>query len=140
MLIRLLGLARAALAGMNLRLWLTAAAAIVAVALGTGLYLRGRGDQANRDRAQIEAAMAHARVAGLEAQGAHATARQVRDVVARQQTAEAVATTVTTQALRSEDVHEALSPDVVARLGAADRQLCGADPELAGCTTHRDAR
>lgn len=140
MLTRLLTLARAALAGVNLRLWLACAAALAAVTFSAGLYLKGRGDQAKKDRAAVAAAGLQSRVAGLETQGAHTTARRVEDVIARRRTAEAAAAVVTNQALRSEDVHEALSPDVVARLGAADRQLCVADPELAGCAADRHAR
>jgi hypothetical protein len=140
MLTRLLALARALLAGVNLRLWLTGAAALAVLVLATGLYLKGRSDQAAADRPQIAAALARAQVQGLEAEGAQATAQRVQQADARRRAADAAATTVTTQALRSEDAHEDLSPDIVARLGAADRQLCLADPQLAGCPTDRDAR
>jgi len=125
---------------MSLRLILAVAAALIVLAAGAGLYWKGHHDAAARAAVKTAAVEARAAVASLETEGAQASASRV-EVVVRQR--EAAATTVadlTAKALTSEDAHAALDPDRVARLRDADRQLCLAAPELAGCAADRDAR
>jgi hypothetical protein len=122
----------------RLILMLTALAAVLALA--AGLYWKGRHDDAVRERPKTEAALAKAAVAGLEAQGAQASAQRVDVVVRQRDAAGGVVAQLTPQALKSEDANAPLDPARAARLHDADRQLCLTAPGLAGCPAGGNAR
>ena len=125
---------------MSLRLILMVAAVAAVCALAAGLYWKGRHDDAVRERPKTEAALAKAAVAGLEAQGAQASAQRVEVVVRQRDAANGVVAQLMPQALSSEDAHAPIDPARVTRLRDADRQLCLAAPGLAGCAPGGDAR
>lgn len=140
MLMQLLLLLRARARALSPRGWLLAIAAVV-IAGGVGwLYLKARRDGAADLRPRAEAALAHAAVAGLEAEGARDTLSRAEAAQARRARAQAAVARLTDETLTSEDVHAALPPDTAARLRDDDGQLCGAAPELAGCAPDPDAR
>jgi hypothetical protein len=121
----------------RLILMLAAVAALLAVA--AGLYWKGRHDDAVRERPKTEAALAKAAVAGLETQGAQASAQRVDVVVRQRDAANGVVAQLTPQALKSEDANAPLDPARSARLRDADRQLClTAGPAV--CPAGGDAR
>jgi hypothetical protein len=125
---------------MSARQTIILAAILAVLVAAAGLYWKGRHEGAARERPKTEAALAHAAVADLETQGARASAQRV-DVVIRQRDAAAGAVAqLTTKALTSEDANVPLDPARAARLRDADHQLCLTAPELAGCSTDRDAR
>jgi hypothetical protein len=125
---------------MNPRLILTLAAVATVLALAAGLYWKGRHDDAVRERPKTEAALAKAAVAGLEAQGAQASAQRVDVVVRQRDAANGVVAQLMPQALKSEDANAPLDPARAARLRDADRQLCLTAPGLAGCAAGGNAR
>jgi hypothetical protein len=108
--------------------------------MAVGLYWKGRHDDAARERPKTEAALAKAAVAGLETQGAQASAQRVEVVVRQRDAANGVVAQLMPQALTSEDANAPLNPDRAARLRDADRQLCLAGPDLAGCAASGNAR
>jgi hypothetical protein len=125
---------------MSLRLTVIVAAVLAVLAAAAGLYWKGRHEGSARERPKTEAALAQAAVAGLETEGARASAQRV-DLVIRQRDAAAGAVAqLTAKALTSEDANAPLDPDRAARLRDADDQLCLTAPELAGCPADRDAR
>ena len=125
---------------MSPRLILILGATLALIAAVTGLYWKGRLEGAARERPKTEVALARAEVAGLETEGARASAQRV-DVVVRQRDATAaVVAQLSAKALTSEDANAPLDPDRAARLHDADRQLCFAAPSLAGCAESGDAR
>jgi hypothetical protein len=115
-----------------------AAIAIVLAAAG-GLYWKGRHDDALKERPKTEAALARAAVAGLETQGAQASAQRVDIVVRQRDVANGVVAQLTPQALKSEDANAPLDPARAARLRDADSQLCLTSPGVAGCAPGGDA-
>jgi hypothetical protein len=125
---------------MSPRMILMLAAVASVLALAGALYWKGRHDAAARERPKTEAALAKAAVAGLEAQGAQASAQRVEVVVRQRDAANGVVAQLTPQALNSEDAHAPLNPDRAARLRDSDRQLCLAAPDLAGCAAGGHAR
>ena len=125
---------------MSPRLTLILAAMAAVLALATGLYWKGRHDDAARERPKTEAALAKAAVAGLETRGAQASAQRVDLVVHQRDAANGVVARLLPQALKSEDANAPLDPARAARLRDADRQLCLTAPELAGCPTGRNAQ
>jgi hypothetical protein len=125
---------------MSPRLILILAAVAAVLTLATGLYWKGRHDDAVRERPKTEAALAKAAVAGLETQGAQASVQRVEVVVRQRDAANGVVAQLLPQALKSEDANAPLNPDRAARLRDADRQLCIASPDLAGCAQSGDAR
>ena len=124
---------------MNPRLVLILAVCAAVLTLAGGLYWKGRHDDAVRQRPKTEAALARAAVAGLETQGAQASAQRVDIVVRQRDAANAVVAQLTPQALKSEDANAPLDPTRAARLRDADRQLCLTSPGLAGCAAGGDA-
>jgi hypothetical protein len=124
---------------MSLRLTLTLAAVVAVAALVAGLYWKGRHDGVVRERPKTEAALAQAKIAGLEAQGAQASAQRVDLVVHQREAASAVVAQLMPKALKSEDANAPLDPDRAARLRDADRQLCLSAPGLAGCPASGNA-
>jgi hypothetical protein len=125
---------------MSSRLLLILGAAVAIVTVATGLYWKGRSEGAARERPKIEAARAQAAVAGLETEGARASAQRV-DLVIRQRNSAADAVAhLTAKALTSEDANAPLGPDRTDRLRRTDSELCLAAPDLAGCSTGGDAR
>lgn len=125
---------------MSLRLSLILAAVVTVAALVAGLYWKGRHDGVAREHPKTEAALAQAKVAGLEAQGAKASAQRVDVVVHQRDLANATVAQLTPKALKSEDANAPLDPDRAARLRDADRQLCDTDSALAGCPAGGNAR
>jgi len=125
---------------MSLRLIVALVAAAVVLALGAGLYWKGRHDGAVRERPKTEAALAQAKVADLETRGAQASAQRVDVVVRQRDAANAVVAQLLPKALKSEDAHAPLDPDRAARLRDADRQLCVTAPGLDGCPAVGNAR
>jgi hypothetical protein len=124
---------------MSVRLTVIVAAVLAVLAAAAGLYWKGRHEGSARERPKTEAALAQAAVAGLETEGARASAQRV-DLVIRQRDAAAGAVAqLTTKALSSEDANAPLDPDRAARLRDADDQLCLTAHELAGCPADRDA-
>ncbi|MEO8113737.1 MAG: hypothetical protein ABI655_05120 [Phenylobacterium sp.] len=123
---------------MNLRLTLMIAVALTLLTASCLLYWKGRREGVAQERPKAEAAVAKAAVAGLETEGARGSAQRVEVVVRQREAATRTVADVTAQALQSEDAHAALDPDRAARLRDADRQLCVAGPELAGCAADRD--
>jgi hypothetical protein len=121
------------------RLVLTLVAAAMIVTLAGGLYWKGRHDGVAQERPKIEAALAQAKVASLEAQGAQASAQRVDAVTRRRDAAKAVVAQLTPKALKSEDANAPLDPARAARLRDADIQLCDDDPTLAGCPARGNA-
>lgn len=105
-----------------------------------GLYWKGRHDDAVHERPKIEAAQARAAVAGLETQGAQASAQRVDLVIHQRDTASAVVAQLTPKALKSEDANAPLDPSRAARLRDADLQLCLTAPGLAGCPASGNAK
>lgn len=123
---------------MSPRLSLIGVAAALLVATALGLYWKGRHEGAASERPKTQAAVAQAAVATLNTEGARRTARSA-DAAARQhEAALATVSQLTAKALNSEDAHAPLDPDRAARLRDADRSLCLADPNLAGCGADRD--
>lgn len=121
--------------------WTIAIAAVLTVlATAALLYWHGRHDEAARDKPKIAAAAAQAAVAGLETRGARDTADRVDAAGRQREAARAAIAQLTPKALSSEDAHAPLAPGRAQRLRDADRQLCLADPDLAGCSADRDAR
>jgi hypothetical protein len=118
---------------MSARLILILAAVGAVLAAAAGLYWKGRHDDAVREQPKAEAALAKAAVAGLEVQGAQASARRVEVAVRQRDAAGAVVAQLTPQALKSEDANAPLDPSRAARLRDADLQLCLTDPGLGGC-------
>ena len=125
---------------MSPRLILILAAATALLTSAAGLYWKGRHDDAVRERPKTEAALAKAAVAGLETQGAQASAQRVDIVVRQRDAASAVVAQLTPQALKSEDANAPLDPARLARLRSADLQLCDTDRALAGCAAGGHAR
>jgi hypothetical protein len=118
---------------MNARLILILASLAAVLSLAAGLYWKGRHDDAVRERPKTEAALAKAAVAGLETQGAQASAQRVEVVVRQRDAASAVVAQLMPKALNSEDANAPLDPDRAVRLRDADVQLCVTDPAIAGC-------
>jgi hypothetical protein len=127
-------------AGMSPRLMLILAGLASVLALAAGLYWKGRHDDAVHERPKTEAALAQAAVAGLETQGAQASAQRVDVVVHQRDAANSVVAQLMPQALKSEDANAPLDPARAARLRDADRQLCLTAPGLAGCAPSGNAR
>jgi hypothetical protein len=125
---------------MNVRLMLILATLGAVLAIASGLYWKGRHDDALRERPKTEAALAKAAVAGLETQGAQASAQRVDIVVRQRDAADAVVAQLTPQALKSEDANAPLDPARLARLRSADLELCDTDSTLAGCPAGGHAR
>lgn len=122
------------------RWWIAVAAVLTLLAASTVTYWWGRREGAARERPKTEAASAQAAVAGLEAQGARDSLQRVEVAVRRREAAAQSVAGVTNKVLMSEDAHAPLDAERAARLRAADRELCLAAPELAGCAADRDAR
>jgi hypothetical protein len=120
---------------MSPRLALMLAAAAMIVTLAGGLYSKGRQDGVAQERPKLEAALAQGKVAGLEAQGAQASAQRVDAVVRQRDAAKAVVVQLTPKALKSEDANAPLDPARATRLRDADQQLCDDNPALVGCPT-----
>jgi hypothetical protein len=115
-------------------------AVLIVLAAAAGLYWKGWREGAAHERPKTQAALGRAAVAGLEGEGARASAQRV-DVVIRQREAAARAVAeLSAHALQSEDANAPLSADRARRLHDADRQLCLTSPDLAGCAQDRDAR
>jgi hypothetical protein len=125
---------------MSLRLILLLAVLAFVLTVGAGLYWKGRHDDAVGERSKTGAALATAAVAGLEAQGAQASAQRVDVVVHQRDAANAVVAKLMPQALTSEDANAPLDTARAARLRDADRQLCLTAPDVAGCAASADAR
>jgi hypothetical protein len=124
---------------MSPRLILILAVIATVLAAGGGLYWKGRHDDAVRERPKTEAALAKAAVAGLETQGAQASAQRVEVVVRQRDAANAVVAQLLPKALKSEDANAPLDPDRAARLRDVDFQLCQSAPDVAGCATDSHA-
>ena len=125
---------------MSPRLTLFLSALAIVLAAAAGLYWKGRHDDAIREKPKTEAALAKAAVAGLETQGAQASAQRVDVVVHQRDAANAVVAQLMPKALKSEDANAPLDPDRAARLRDADVQLCVTDPAIAGCPAGGNAR
>jgi hypothetical protein len=125
---------------MSPRLILILSAMAIVFAAAGGLYWKGRHDDAMRERPKTEAALAQAAVAGLETQGAQASAQRVDIVVHQRDAANAVVAQLMPKALKSEDANAPLDPDRAARLRDSDLQLCLTDPAVAGCPAGGNAR
>ena len=125
---------------MSPRLILILSAVAIVLAAAAGLYWKGRHDDAIREKPKTEAALAKATVAGLETQGAQASAQRVDVVVHQRDAANAVVAQLMPKALKSEDANAPLDPDRAARLRDADVQLCVTAPAIAGCATGGNAR
>ena len=123
---------------MTVRLTLILVAVVAVIAGAVGLYWKGRGDGAARERPKIEAALARAATADLETEGARASARRVEGVVRQREDAARIAADLTLEAMQAEDAHAPLEAHRAARLRAADRELCLAASDL--CAPDRDAR
>lgn len=124
---------------MSPRLILILAAIATLLAAAGGLYWKGRHDDSMRERPKTEAALAKAAVAGLETQGAQASAQRVEVVVRQREAANTVVAQLMPKALKSEDANAPLDPARAARLRDADIQLCQSAPGLAGCAADGDA-
>jgi hypothetical protein len=124
---------------MSARLILILTAVAIVLAAAGGLYWKGRHDDAVREKPKTEAALAKAAVAGLETQGAQASAQRVDVVVHQRDAANAVVAQLLPKALKSEDANAPLDPDRAARLRDADVQLCVTDPAIAGCPASGNA-
>lgn len=125
---------------MSPRLALTLAMPLIVLLLVLGVYWKGRHDDAAQERPKTEAALARAAVAGLETQGAQASAQHVELVVRQRDAANGVVAQLMPQALKSEDANAPVDPSRLARLRAADGELCDADPSLGGCPARGNAR
>jgi|GEM_PF-2285100 hypothetical protein len=124
---------------MSPRLILILTAMLAVLGVAGGLYLKGRHDAAARERPKTEAALAKAAVAGLETQGAQQSAQRVEVVVRQRDAANGVVARLMPEALKSEDANVPLDPARAARLRDADDGLCGARPDLGGCTQNSNA-
>jgi len=125
---------------MSGRLTLLLISGAMVAALAAGLYWKGRHDGVARERLKTAAALAQAKVAGLEAQGVQASVVRVSAAAHRTDAANAVVARLIPQALKSEDANAPLDPGRRDRLRAADDQLCHAAPALAGCAANSNAR
>ena len=124
---------------MSARLMLFVSALAMVLAMASGIYWKGRHDDAVQQRSKLEAAQAQATVAGLSVQGARDRAQRVARVFRQREIAADAVTQLTAKALTSEDANAPLDPARAARLHDADRRLCDAAPELAGCAAGGDA-
>ena len=111
----------------------------VIVAGGLGLYWKGRLEGAARERPKVEAALAEAAVAGMEAGGERESAVRAEAAVQTRETVVRSVVRVIQEAHRSEDAHAPIDPSRLARLRAHDDELCRTTPALAGCATADDA-
>jgi hypothetical protein len=120
--------------------WILALVAL-AVLIGAtlGLYWTGRRHGVAAERPKVAAAEARAALAKLETDGASETAKRVETATRRRDAAARSVADLSHEALKSEDGDAPLDPDRADRLRNADRRLCAAAPELAGCTAGRDA-
>ncbi|WP_309091083.1 hypothetical protein [Phenylobacterium sp.] len=124
---------------MSARWIATLVAAGVLLVSALGLYWKGRMEGSARERPKVDAALARAAVAGLEARAERDSAHRVEVVVRRRDVAARTVTQLTQDAMTSEDAHAPLAADRASRLRDHDRQLCLAAPELAGCAADPDA-
>jgi hypothetical protein len=125
---------------MRARLLIILGAVLATVMAATGLYWKGRHEGAARERPKIDAARAQAAVAGLETEGARASAQRVDLVIRQRDAATNAVAQLTAKALTSEDANAPLDADRAARLRRTDDELCVAAPDLAGCSPGGDAR
>ena len=125
---------------MTPRIFAALAAGGVLLALALGLYWKGRIEGTARERPKVEAALAQAQVAGLEARGERESAQRVEIVVRQRETAAQAVTRLTQDAMTSDDAHAPLPADRALRLRVHDDELCRTAPELAGCASASDAR
>ncbi len=123
---------------MTPRMILILVAIATVLSAASGLYWKGRHDDAVRERPKTEAALAKAAVAGLETQGAQQSTQRVEVVVRQRDAANAVVAQLMPKALKSEDANAPLDPARADRLRDADRQLC-LTAQLAGCTQNNNA-
>ncbi|HEX2800937.1 MAG TPA: hypothetical protein VHN73_02605 [Phenylobacterium sp.] len=123
---------------MNPRLTLMAVAVAIIALAALGLYWKGRHEGAAAERPKTRAAVAQAAAAVLNTEGARQTVRRVDAAVRQREAAESTILQIIAKAPNSEDARAPLDPDRAARLRDADRSLCLAAPDLAGCGADRD--
>mgnify|MGYP007051628562 FL=1 len=109
------------------------------LAAALGLYWKGRIEGAAGERPKVDAAMAQAAIAGLEAQGERESAQRSEVVLRLREAAAETAIRLNRDAMTSEDAHAPLPADRTLRLHAHDDELCRLAPELAGCAPASDA-
>lgn len=112
------------------------------LALITGIagysYYNGHHDAATKARPQIERAQDQASVSGLNVEGASELADRLDTYINQTQDGYAGAARAAVAAAKAEDANEALDPTRVARIRAADRELCKTYPSLVGCQSADD--
>jgi hypothetical protein len=119
---------------MNLRLALTLAGVASILLAGAGLYWKGRLAGAAGERPKVAAALNRAAVAGLEVEGAKASAARVEVVVRQREAAAQTVAQLTPAILNSEAAHVPLDSERSSRLRSHDRGLCQlAGGDLTGC-------
>jgi hypothetical protein len=111
----------------------------VIVAALVGIYWNGRLEGVARERSKVEVAERRAAIVSLETRGEIETSGRSAVAARRGEAAARSVTQAAMAAMKSEDADARLDLARVARLRAADDQLCGLAPELAGCAPPNDA-
>ena len=120
---------------MKLRLTLALVGVVSIVIAGLGLYWQGRLAGVATQRPKVAAALDRAAVAGLEVEGAHASAARVEVVVRQREAAAQTIAQLAPTILNSEAANVPLDPERSARLHGHDRGLCQLASDLVGCAT-----
>lgn len=118
---------------LNLRLALVLAAVASILATGLGLYWKGRAAGIASERPKVEATRDRATVAGLEVEGAKASAARVEVVVRQREAATQTVSQIAPAILNSEAAHVPLDAERSARLRNHDLGLCRLAEDLSGC-------
>jgi hypothetical protein len=101
---------------------------------GMGLYWKGHLAGVAAERPKVVAALDRAAVAGLEVEGAKASAARVEVVVRQREAAAQTVAQLTPAILNSEAAHVPLDSERSSRLRSHDRGLCQlAGGDLTGC-------
>jgi hypothetical protein len=124
---------------MRIRVIVTAVAAGALAASALSLYVAGRRDGAQAHQMEIDDLTQALDAAQSAAAGERAASARLTAALAKRHQAQVAVAAFIPKALNSEDGHESLAPDRLARLRHADDQLCQAAPELDGCAAAEPA-
>ena len=121
---------------MNLRLILSLIGVLSILTAAAGLYWKGRAAGVAAERPKVAAALDRAATAGLETEGARASAARVEVVVRQREAADQTLAKLTPDILKSESANVPLDSARLARLREHDGELCRiAQGDLVGCPT-----
>ncbi|HKT53833.1 MAG TPA: hypothetical protein VJP88_05240 [Caulobacteraceae bacterium] len=117
--------------------WLALLGLVLTLGLGSALaWLYHQGARGVQDAQKVATAQDQTAVANLNTAGVRQSEQRVKITVATQQTAAQLAAQYRAEAQHAGDAHAPLDPGRAERLHASDVQLCGTDPDLAGCPAH----